>query len=587
VAERLANAIMDGYLALHAANANEDAKRVVELLEEEKGRRAEEVRIFQDRVRLLTKSATEDDPALLHGDERVIVQQNPVAGLEQRRLAAEVERAVLEAKLQAAEEAAGDAAGSEVSADEVDAALDANPELQALQRQFATLTAQLGEHRRRSRDPDDSGARRLSSEAQDAAASLEATVAKLRPRLKSELRRRLSSQRRRRMAELKDEIEDQRILERTWQERIDEQRKRIERVGDKSVDLDFARAELERAQDVFQRISDRIVVLQTEMSAPSRAAPLKRAETPSRPIEIVPYKRLAAACLAALCLPFCLAIGWERCTGRIHDGRQLTEEVEFPVLGEISMLPTRWAHAGREDALYLRDRIAFEESIDALRLVLTLSPEIHKADTLAITSAVSREGKSSLASALAASLAKSTRQPILLIDGDMRCPSLHEVFDAPLAPGLAEVLARECSLPEAIVTTTGGTMHFLPAGRLKDSPHAILDCGEFATLLAGLKSTYRYVVIDTPPVLAASEAMIFASAAEATLVCTRRDFSCGPRFRLACKRLSAGGARLAGAVISGLPTRAWSYKYGGNIYGSDRYFDRRRPDVVEEPPPRT
>jgi polysaccharide biosynthesis transport protein len=584
-AQRIANAIMDGYLSLHSTNVSEGSKRIVELLHEEKVRRAEEVRIFQDRVRLLTKSATVDDPNLLHKEERIVVEQNPLTGLEQRRTAAEVERTVLEAKLRAIGETG--AGGPELADGDVEAALDSRPELNDLKLQLAGVKARLREHRRRSRDPDDPDARRLTHEAREVAALLKKTAVELRPGIEEDLRSRLSSRRRQQILELEDEIEDQRILEGTWQQRIDQQRKRIERSGDKAVDLDFARAELERAQDVFQRISDRAVMLQTEMSAPSRAVPLKRAELPTQSVEIVPYKRLALACLAAYGLPFALAIGWERCTRRIHDGQQLWQEVGLPVLGEISVLPTRRVgHPGRGGARYERDRMTFEESVDALRLGLMLSPELREVRTLAITSAISREGKTSLASALAASLAKATRQPVLLIDGDLRCPSLHDVFDSPLTPGLAEVLAQRRSLRETVVPTPGGSLHFVPAGELKSSPHEILECGQLIALLDGL-SDYRYVVIDTPPVLAASEAMIFASAAEATLVCTMRDFSRGPQFRLACQRLSTSGARLVGAVISGLPTRTWASKYGGYGYGWRRDADPvEQPGAIEGPAPR-
>ncbi|HVX15447.1 MAG TPA: polysaccharide biosynthesis tyrosine autokinase [Pirellulales bacterium] len=572
VAALVANAIMDAYLSLHTTNVSEGTKRVVELLKEEKARRAEEVRGFQDRVRLLTKTATEDDPSLLHHEEHVIVQQNPLAGLEDKRTAAEVERAVLEAKLKVAEESQEHT--SEAPPADLAAAVDDHQQIKTLKTQLAIVQSRLLEHRRRSRNPNDADAQRMEREAADLERSIQSAVESLQPKVAEDLRFRLSASRAQQIAELKTNIENQRTLEQIWFDRITDQRKKLDRLGDKSVDLDFARAELERAQDVFHRISDRIVQLQTEMSAPSRATPLKRAEPPTKPLELVPFKRLGLACLTAFLIPFGLAISWERWTRRIHDAQQLAQEVNVPVLGEISMLPTRWSAAGAAaDGRYVRERMTFEESVDALRLAIMLSPEVRDLRSLAITSAVSREGKTSLASALASSLAKCTREPILLIDGDMRCPSLHEVFGTPLEPGLVDVLAGQRQVPQAIIETSGGQVHFIPAGRLTSSPHGLLQRGDFASLLKSLSSAYRYVIIDTPPVLAASEAMVIASAAEGALVCTMRDFSRGPQFRLACHRLSVAGVRLIGTVINGLPTRSWAYKYGGYGYGHERYRD--------------
>jgi polysaccharide biosynthesis transport protein len=571
LAARVANAVMDAYLSLHTANTSESTKRVVELLKDEKTRRAEDVRKAQDRVRHLTKSATEDDPNLLHHNENIILQQSPLSGLEERRTAAEVERAVLEAKLKAYEETAAPEQ-LELPAGDLAMAIDQNQEIKALKLQAGMLRSRLREHRRRSVDPNDTSATRMTREIEQLDQSVQKAMEELRPRLEDELRSQLFAKRLQHASELKANIANQKMLEDLWQKRITDQRQKVERLGDKSVDLDFARAELERAQEVFSRISDRIVVLQTEMSAPSRATPLKRAEPPVRPQEIVPLKRMGLGCMGAFCLPFALALAWERWSRRIYDPHQLAHEFNLPVLGELCFLDTPATSGDRvTDRRYLRDRMTYEESIDSLRLALMLTPHLRDVQTIVVASAISREGKTSLASALSLSLAKSTCEPILLIDADMRCPSLHEIFNVDLGPGLADVLAGKAAVRDTILDVARLPIHLLPAGQLKTSPHTILRRGEFCALLNELRKTYRYVVVDGPPVLAAAEAMILASAADGTIVCTMRDISRGPQFRLACQRLQAAGANLLGSVISGLPTRVWAYKYGGYGYGWKRY----------------
>lgn len=583
-AASVANAVMDAYLSLHTAMRGKEAERIIELLKEEKAHRGEEVRHFQEKVRLITKHATEDDPSLMHHDQQVIMPANPLSGLEERRTAAEVEIAVLEARLKVAEEAA--ASGQfEVSPTELASAVESHPEMQRLKAQHRMQAALLRDHQQRSKLEDDSMAARMRQQIDGLEETIKETAAELRPQLTEQLQSSRRGKQQDAIAELKANIENQRLMQKLWQERVAAQRERIDKLGDKTVDLEFARDELARAQEVFEKIADRIVMLQTELGAPLRASPMQRATAPTKPREVVPWKRLGPAVLTGLFLPFALALLWEQRQRRIHDVRQMAQEVNLPVLGEITALPTRIAFSGpRSEERFVRDQLTFQESIEALRVALTVSPETRDLQTLAVTSAISREGKSSLASSLGASLAKATRKPTLIIDGDMRCPSLHEIFERGISPGLTDVLAGRCPVADAVVATDSPWLHFLPSGVLKYTPHALLQDGTMQAALADLRGQYRYIVIDLPPVLAASEALVLAGAAEGTLVCAMRDVSRGPQFRLACERLSSSGARVLGTVINGLPARAWAYKYGGYGYGWERYAQAGAGD---EPPAAT
>ncbi|HEX7446070.1 MAG TPA: polysaccharide biosynthesis tyrosine autokinase, partial [Pirellulales bacterium] len=428
---------------------------------------------------------------------------------------------------------------------------------------------------------DDSMAARMQQQIDGLQETIEQTAEELRPQLIEQLRASRHTKQQEAIADLKANIENQRLMQKLWQDRVAAQRERIDKLGDKTVDLEFARDELARAQEVFEKIADRIVMLQTEMGAPLRASPMQRATAPAKPRELVPWKRLLPSAAVGLFLPFALAVLWEQRQRRIHDVRQMVQEVNLPVLGEITALPARMAFSGsRSEERFVRDQLTFQESIEALRVALTVSPETRDLKMFAITSAISREGKSSLASSLGASLAKATRKPTLIIDGDMRCPSLHEIFDREISPGLTDVLAGRCGASDSVVATDSPWLHFLPSGQLKFTPHALLQDGAMEAVLAELRQHYRYIVIDLPPVLAASEALVLAGAAEGTLVCAMRDISRGPQFRLACERLASSGARILGTVISGLPARTWAYKYGGYGYGWERYAQA---GAAEEP----
>ena len=189
--------------------------------------------------------------------------------------------------------------------------------------------------------------------------------------------------------------------------------------------------------------------------------------------------------------------------------------------------------------------------------------------TLLVTSAIPGEGKSTLVSSLALTYFESAKS-VLLIDADMRRPMLHEFFDAPLVPGLADVLRSSISLSDAVqeIRHTGvepafdpvlvhsqsmGTlehlddsnglstrfdtrnrgggpargpvMHLLAAGSQTSDPAALLGSDQLKSVLAEAAETYDLVLIDSPPVLSVSDAIPAATAADAVLVVAREEFT--------------------------------------------------------------
>jgi capsular exopolysaccharide synthesis family protein len=336
-----------------------------------------------------------------------------------------------------------------------------------------------------------------------------------------------------------------------------------EQLSGESLNLKFKKDELAEAQAVLARISDRLIALQTERWAPTRVIWHEPAKAPQVPIEVLPYRSMSVAGLTAFLLPFVLAVIWEVRARRIICPDDLEQQLHLAVLGEIARLPTR----PRTDARAVETRVGselriFEESVDSLRTTLTLSESLRDMRILAITSAANHEGKTSVASQLAMSLARATGKMTLLIDGDMRSPDVHQVFGVSRGPGLAEVLSNECALPDAIVATQNPNVQLLPAGKLKVSPHRLLGNGAWKSLLAQIPSSYGYVIIDTPPVLAASEALVLSKHADAILICVMRDVSRADQVRKATNLLTAAGGSPIGTVLNGVPIRSYKYYYG-------------------------
>jgi len=182
-----------------------------------------------------------------------------------------------------------------------------------------------------------------------------------------------------------------------------------------------------------------------------------------------------------------------------------------------------------------------------------------------ITSAVGSEGKTSLSSHLATSLARSGLRT-LLIDADLRSPSIHRLFDLPLAPGLSELLRGEADLPGAIAATEVAELNVLTAGNCDRQTIRLLSQGSLGSIFSRLKEQFDFVIVDSSPVLAVADASIIAQQVDAVLFSIFSDVSRKSKVSSALQRLESLGVRILGAVVTA------SLDMGYGTYHSDAYY---------------
>ncbi len=362
------------------------------------------------------------------------------------------------------------------------------------------------------------------------------------------------------------DLEQKKALVQRLEKRYDAERAKLSKEGGKKLELDFATQDLARALNLLAKIAEREAQVTAELGAPGRLELFREAKPNYIPNQKLPVELLAASALASLLIPFGIAFIFENSVRRISTAEQLEQKTNADVIGEVSRLPAR---NNRRTRAVGHDLGLFEESIDSLRTSLLLSNEDSEMQVLSVCSAVSGEGKTSVSSQLAVSIARSTGQPTLLIDGDMRAPDIHQIFEIPLSAGLADVLDGKVALDDAINRSWSEHVHLLPAGELSKSPHKLLGSSALRILLEEARRNYRYVVIDTPPVLAASEALVIAKSSDRTIVCAMRDFSRESHVRMAHERLRSTGADTLGTVLNGVPVRRYAARYGS--YGRYGY----------------
>jgi capsular exopolysaccharide synthesis family protein len=211
---------------------------------------------------------------------------------------------------------------------------------------------------------------------------------------------------------------------------------------------------------------------------------------------------------------------------------------------------------------------AFAESFRNLRSFLLFMPSTQNAQpkVILITSAIPKEGKTTVASNLARTLAVSGSS-VLLVDADLRRGSVHQVFDVCLKPGLREVLSHEVPAAQAIVETAHPGLFVLPAGELGNSnSDAFLRSG-MSQLLHDLAAQYSYIVIDSAPVLATDDAACLGPSTDGVFMVVRASYTSARMTREALDRLRKRKVTVLGMVYNCAPPSSdYYWRYSRDYY---------------------
>ncbi len=236
---------------------------------------------------------------------------------------------------------------------------------------------------------------------------------------------------------------------------------------------------------------------------------------------------------------------------RVNSTQQVNDGLGVRVVGELPNVSGRtWRRmkGGKGPALL---KALMAERIDGARTALIHTTAIEPPRVVMVTSADPHEGKTTTASQLAASLARSGRRT-LLIDGDIRNPGAHRVFDMPQEPGLCELLRGEAERDAVIHPTRTANLWLLPGGRCDLRSVQALSSSYLGTAIAALCVQFDYVVIDSGPVLKVADPLLIGQHVDAAIVSVLRDVSKVPNVYEACERMRSVGITVLGSVVNGV-----------------------------------
>jgi capsular exopolysaccharide synthesis family protein len=190
---------------------------------------------------------------------------------------------------------------------------------------------------------------------------------------------------------------------------------------------------------------------------------------------------------------------------------------------------------------------ALLESFRILRGNILLSMPEPLPRIIMLTSPRPGEGKSTTTANLAASIAMSGKR-VLIIDCDLRHPSIHQIYDLPNEIGLSMVLAGETAGETAIQPTTIQQLDVMTAGPVPAYPPELLASSEFPSLLAALRDTYDCILLDSTPLVNLSDGAMLAAHAEGVLVVVASGYTRYPDLNMALRVLEQVGAPILGLI---------------------------------------
>jgi capsular exopolysaccharide synthesis family protein len=558
----IVNAVAQAYLRLQQSSHTERQSVTIRLLDKQLTEKKVDVERLRDNYSALWKQRTGAEAFPIGPNSAIVQIRDATSELQSKLVDAQIEQVFLKAQVDAVTELQGKEL-PDPPENLVNEHVKADEQVLLLQAKIAAAKTKLREHEEASARLDQNVVyQALKAEQASNESQLEKLTAELTKDIKAQLRSAAQLRRDEELKALQQRLTNAEFTVTILGERIAAEAAKNKSQNSETAQLEFARSDYQNAESLYQAIAVKVSKLRAELDAPNPVDIFKEAEPPPSPDGDQPFKKMAIVAFAAFLLPFGLAVLIEHLYRRVCTRDQLETGNGIPVVGEVTALPRRARARKKGTKSVSRELQLFEESIDGLRTYLSLVHSVQGMQVLAVTSAITREGKTSLAAQLAISIASATGESTLLIDGDMRSPDIHRAFDVPRGPGLVEVLQGAVSPEEAIYTEYSESLHLLPAGALSSSPHKLLGTDEFRTMLEGLKGRYQHILIDTPPLLPASEALLLARAADAAVVCVRRDYSRLDQTMEAFARLRAAGVKVAGAVLNGIPPRTYVYRYG-------------------------
>lgn len=331
-----------------------------------------------------------------------------------------------------------------------------------------------------------------------------------------------------------------------------------------------------RARDIANGLSDEFVAMARELETPpeggrpdSRVVVEQRATVPSEPVIPQKKRNIAIGLIMGLIVGVGLAVVREVLDNTVKSGDSIEQ---IAGVASVGVVPFEKERQDKPAISFDYENSPSAEAFRKLRTNLQFLSVDQPPRLIVVTSSVPNEGKSTTAINIAAALAEAGHE-VLLVDGDMRKPSLHGYLRSVGSVGFSSLLSGQAALHEVLQSTAIPRLGLLAAGPIPPNPSELLSSLTAKKALEELRTRFEYVIIDSPPLLAVTDGAILAAASDGALVMVRAGRTKREQLVHAIGILNDVSASILGAVFTMVPTRrSGSYQYGsyyGHTYGKN------------------
>lgn len=402
-------------------------------------------------------------------------------------------------------------------------------ELAELQRSYAQLSEKFGD-----KHPD---IIKLKSAIQSAQTKITGEIAKVVQSLRSEYQAALAQ-------------------ENSLTAALSEQKGEALSMNRKAIDYGVLAREVESSRQLYQNLMQR--EKETGVSGELKTSNIRIvdvAEQPRRPIR--PQKRLnvSLALFGGALLACGLVFFFEYIDSRIKSPEELRAHLGLTFLGLLPALHS-------EDAYPLLSgpvAAGFSEAFRSLRTNVLFSSAQDDGKSLVVTSTGPGEGKSMVAANLAISLAQAG-QRVLLVDADMRKPKVHSIFGLAQEPGLSNLLVGNAKASDVVRKAGMPGLWLMTAGHIPPNPAELLGSQRFRDLIGSVREHFNWIVIDTPPVMAVTDAALVASRSSVLFV-VGAEMTSRHAAKRALDQLEQVNAKFVGGVLNRVELERHAYYY--------------------------
>lgn len=338
------------------------------------------------------------------------------------------------------------------------------------------------------------------------------------------------------------------------------------------------RADLDLSKELYAKLTRRKAELDfAARTQLSNVRVVDGARSSGSPVSPNVPRTIALAILAGLVGGAALALLREYLDDRISSPIDVQMFLRVPFLGSVPMLSKQADRRAKALFTHHEPLSAAAEAIRAVRTMMDLNPEARSLRRLLVTSSLSSEGKTNTSVNLAVAYADLGRR-VLLIDGDLRRPSVHHVFGCDKEPGLSNVLRGGVKDEDCIRQTEINGLEVLPAGPGDAHPNELLASVAMAEALERFSNRYDLVLIDTPPSAMLADAAMLSQHVDGVILVVRDQTVSRAVVRDVLARMRHVGAPVLGVILNAVDFESTNSRYRYYGYRYERYYgdDRRQ-----------